>query len=124
MTRIRRLGVISVANVSAAIVFVISLFFVVLVALVALPLANSAGGLTQFGIPAGSGVMVLVIAPFLYAALGWISGAISALVYNLVARLTGGIRLELDGLPPTRSDSISASAGAPLEPGGRPPDGP
>lgn len=94
MTRIRRVGVISVANVTAAVAFVITLFFVVLFALVALPMR---GNLSQLGFPSmGGGMVVLLIAPFVYAAFGWISGAISALVYNLVAGFTGGIQIELE----------------------------
>jgi hypothetical protein len=42
----------------------------------------------------GSAVMAL-IAPFLYAALGFVMGALIAWVYNLIAAKLGGIELEL-----------------------------
>lgn len=97
MVRIRRIGVVSVANVAAAITFVITFLFVVLFALVALPMLGELRTNSQLGLPGGGGIVVLFIAPFIYAALGWVSGAISALVYNLVAGFTGGVQMELDG---------------------------
>ncbi len=98
MVRLRGLGVISVANVSAAVTFVISLLFIIFIALVLLPARNSALE-EQLGLSLRGGVVVLLVLPFLYAAVGWVMGAISALVYNLVAGFTGGIQMDLDGLP-------------------------
>jgi hypothetical protein len=41
--------------------------------------------------------------PVLYGILGFIGGAILALLYNLFARLAGGFELELEALPATPS---------------------
>jgi hypothetical protein len=45
---------------------------------------------------AGIGMLAIaIIMPFVYAAFGFIFGALFSWIYNLVARLTGGIELEL-----------------------------
>lgn len=116
MVRLRRLGVISVANVSAAVTFVISLLFVVFIALVLLP-ARGTGLEEQLGFSLRGGVVVLLILPFIYAAVGWVMGAVGALVYNLVAGFTGGIQMDLDGLP-------AAPAATPVPPAYPPADVP
>jgi hypothetical protein len=37
----------------------------------------------------------LLLHPFIYGAMGFITGAIGALIYNLIARWIGGIEIEL-----------------------------
>jgi hypothetical protein len=44
----------------------------------------------------GFGIGFVVSVPFIYAALGFVSGAIGALIYNLVARWVGGIEVEVE----------------------------
>lgn len=52
------------------------------------------------GMPGGAGAamgaMAIVIFPIVYGAIGFIVGAITALLYNLVAGWTGGIEITLD----------------------------
>ena len=99
MTRVRRIGVISLANVVAAIAFVTTLFFVVLILLVVLPARE--GVFSQyFNVPRNSAVGFFLIVPFIYAAIGWVVGALWALIYNLVARFTGGVQLQLEHREP------------------------
>lgn len=43
---------------------------------------------------AGFGMFGLVVFPIMYAVFGFIGGAIYALIFNLAARLTGGLQLE------------------------------
>jgi hypothetical protein len=40
---------------------------------------------------AGPGILFMIFIPILYAILGFIGGIISAFVYNVVAKWTGGI---------------------------------
>ncbi len=135
MTRVRRIGVVSLANIVAAIAFVMTLFFVVLLLLVVLP-SQQVTVSRYFNIPAGGAVGFFLIVPFLYAAVGWIGGALSAVVYNFVASFTGGVQLHLEHrpepappvawspvapvapVPPPPSDV----AGSPAEPPQRPSD--
>jgi hypothetical protein len=135
MTRVRRIGVISLANIVAAITFVMTLFFVVLLLLVVLPTQQTTVS-RYFNIPTGGAVGFFLIVPFIYAALGWIGGALSALVYNLVASFTGGVQLQLEHRPEpappvawspvapvTPTAPAPTEAGAPAEPPlSRPPD--
>lgn len=98
MTRVRRIGIVSLANIVAAIAFVMTLFVVVLLLLVVLP-AQQLTVSRYFNIPAGGPVGFFLIVPFIYAAIGWIAGALSALVYNLIASFTGGVQLQLEHRP-------------------------
>ncbi len=67
-----------------------------------LPAGRSAGidrrpGKTPF---AGVvGIVLAVLMPVLYGAIGFVSGAIGALLYNLLAKWVGGFELELDLQP-------------------------
>jgi hypothetical protein len=42
------------------------------------------------------GVVVAIILPFFYGALGFIDGAIGALLYNLLAKWVGGFEVEVE----------------------------
>ena len=45
------------------------------------------------------GVVLAVLMPIVYGVLGFIAGAIGALLYNLFAKLVGGFELELEVQP-------------------------
>jgi hypothetical protein len=46
------------------------------------------------------GVTLALLVPVLYGAMGFVVGAIGALLYNLFAKLVGGFELELEARPP------------------------
>jgi hypothetical protein len=46
----------------------------------------------------GLGMATVVIAPLVYAMIGFIAGLLSAALYNIFARVTGGIEIEFDEL--------------------------
>ena len=50
----------------------------------------------QAGICVGMGLFFAVLAPIMYGAMGFIFGALAGLVYNLVAKWTGGIEFEVE----------------------------
>jgi hypothetical protein len=50
-----------------------------------------------FGV--GFGIGIAVLAPVLYGAMGFVMGAIGALLYNLFAKWVGGFELEMDLRP-------------------------
>jgi len=52
-----------------------------------------------FGV--GFGIGLAVFAPVLYGAMGFVMGAIGALLYNLFARWVGGFELEIEVRPRT-----------------------
>jgi hypothetical protein len=47
----------------------------------------------------GFGIAFAILAPVLYGLMGFVTGGIGALLYNLLARWVGGFELELDFRP-------------------------
>lgn len=99
MIEIKRLGVLSVAKMNAAITLVLGLIGGILwLGMVALAgFAGAMGGAPAAGLMMGgiSGIFVFVFLVILYAVVGFIVGAIIALLYNLAAGWFGGIEVEL-----------------------------
>jgi hypothetical protein len=134
MFRIRRFGVIRTANLAA-------LMYVILVVVVVIPiglLVAIAGSTTTFpgatgafaGNAAGIGVLVfgLLLAVF-YGILGWIFTAIVCLIYNLAARMVGGIEIQLEAVetkppPVIWSGTPTGSPPPAAPPAAPPPNGP
>lgn len=58
---------------------------------------GAALGLSESGLPFGSAfpILMIIFIPVIYGILGFIFGALFAWVYNLVAKKTGGIEIEL-----------------------------
>ncbi len=50
--------------------------------------------------------------PVFYGMLGFIMGAIAALVYNILAGMAGGIKFELEGVQQEYAAATAASVGA------------
>jgi hypothetical protein len=93
MQVVRRIGVISVANVYALICVVFGFIIGLITGVMSCAAtATDTIGLLGFGF----GVIGIIVIPILYGIIGWIGGAIGALVYNLVAGWIGGIKIELD----------------------------
>lgn len=91
--RLRRLGILSTATVSAVAHALLGFLVGVAVATVSLvgrrlPLPGPLGAMT--------GVIALVVVPLVYAVIGFAFGAVLAAAYNLAARLTGGVKLLLE----------------------------
>jgi len=69
------------------------LFSLVSIAGLAAASEGSGGSEAELGFLFGAGA--IVIAPIFYGVAGAVGGAISALLYNVIARMIGGIRVEL-----------------------------
>lgn len=52
---------------------------------------NDAGS----GILAGFGVLLFLTGPVIYGIFGFFAGALNAMLYNVIAGITGGLRVEL-----------------------------
>jgi hypothetical protein len=120
MTRVRRIGVISLANMFAAITFVLSLVFIAFFLLVVLPMRDEVVT-SYFSVPRGGAIAFFLLVPFIYAAIGWIGGAVSALVYNLVAGFTGGVQVQLEHreqpvAPPVAWTPVAPPSSSPTSP--------
>lgn len=53
------------------------------------------GGPNPSQVFVGMGLGFLVVVPVIYGVMGFVSGGLCALIYNLVAKMTGGIRVDL-----------------------------
>ena len=92
--RIKRIAPVQLGKMLAVLYGVISLLFVPVILIVShfatrLPQQQRAGIMAL-----GTGFAFLF--PILYAAMGFIFGVIGAWVYNLVAKWTGGIEVEVE----------------------------
>lgn len=103
--RIRKLGVLSVAKIQSLILLVVSLLISIpyglIIIVYALFGASMVGGNASFAVGGGGvviGILVMVGLPIFYAVIGFIGGAISALVYNLFSGIVGGIEIEVENI--------------------------
>ena len=97
MRIIKSVGVLSVAKIMGLIHGALGLILMPLFLL-----AGVLGMATGGGHAAISGVVGMVLAvmiPVLYGGLGFIMGAISALLYNVFAKWAGGIEVEVQTTP-------------------------
>jgi hypothetical protein len=96
---LKKIGVLSLAKISAIIYaflgLIVGIFVAAAVSLGALAgsmLSESSGAL--MGLVFGFGAIILC--PILYGILGFLAGLVSAAIYNWVVGFTGGIELELE----------------------------
>jgi hypothetical protein len=97
MQRIKSLGVLSCAKMSGAIYGCLGLIFVPFALI-----GGLAGMASGQGKDAIGGIIFLVfgiLAPVIYGAMGFVLGAFSAWIYNLMAKWLGGIQIELQQIP-------------------------
>ena len=91
--QLKRIGVFSLAKLQAILMafvgLIIGIFSTVLEAMLGMFL-----GFPGFGM--GLGFLSIVILPVIYAIFGFVSGAIGAFLYNLIAKWVGGIELEFE----------------------------
>ena len=96
--RLKRIGPLKFGLVAGVVQELVSLIFIpfFLISFViaaATPHSNSQE-MPVLGM--GLAVIMCVVMPFFYAAFGFLFGALAALIYNLVARWTGGIEFEVE----------------------------
>lgn len=101
--RLKRVGVLSVAltlgAVYAVLGLVIGLIFATIsvlgMGLAAATRDSEGAGVTGvFGLIFGVGAVIVL--PLFYGMLGFLGGALSSALYNVMAKLTGGIELTLE----------------------------
>jgi len=93
-----RIGALSLAKILAVTYAFLGLFFGGLISLFALmgaAVGGAAGG-DSGGVAAMLfGVGAVIILPIVYGCIGFVGGLIAAPLYNLVAKVVGGIEVEL-----------------------------
>jgi hypothetical protein len=94
---LKRITPLSLAKIVGLIYMVIGLFVGLMLSLIGL-LGLFASAIDSDGPGAFIGVLFglgIIIAPIFYGILGFVMGLIAAALYNLFARLTGGVELDL-----------------------------
>jgi hypothetical protein len=99
MFRIRRFSVISTANTVALMYFIGLLIVLIPVVLFlsvsSVTITDASGQQSTFGAGAVGGLVILIIAPILYGLIAWVGTALFCLLYNLTARFTGGMGVDV-----------------------------
>jgi len=95
---LKRVGVLSVGKIMGAIYVVLGLLIGGIVSLFAVLGASFGGREALPGIVGG--VAAIVLLPIFYGILGFLGGIITAALYNVAARLLGGIELEFENPKP------------------------
>ena len=102
--RIRKLGVLSVAKIYALIMLVISLIISIPYGLFVMVFGAAMMGTGErAGLAAGGGgivigLLVMIGLPIFYGLIGFVFGAIGALVYNIFAGIVGGVEIEVESI--------------------------
>ena len=103
---IRRFGVISVAKIYGLLLFIVGLIIGVIYGLVFILFGAAMTAIAPGGRDAAAGgistvvigIIMMIAIPVMYGLLGFISGAIGALIYNAAAGIIGGIKFDLEGV--------------------------
>jgi hypothetical protein len=105
---IRRFNVFSVAKIQGFLAFVIGLLIGVIYGFAFMIFGAALSSLAPHGDSQAMGgvgaivigLVIMIAVPILYSIIGFIGGAIGALVYNLAAGVVGGLKFELEGVAP------------------------
>jgi len=105
---IKRIGVFSFAKVYAVVMAGIALVIIIPVGIISMIAGAAFSGRDAGGAVGGifGGLMMIVLAPVIYGLMGFILGALTALIYNVASGLVGGVEFEMEstdlgyGAPP------------------------
>ena len=99
--QIRSLDPMSVGKISGLLQAVVSLVFIpIFITVMLAGMAASARQQQPSPIPSGIGIVgialiLMILLPVIYGIIGFVVGALAALVYNVLSRWVGGIVMEL-----------------------------
>ncbi len=94
---VRSVGVLSVAKIMGLIYGCLGLIFAPLFLLFGL--LGAIAGQSKTPLAGVFGIILAVAMPVIYGLMGFITGAIGGLLYNVFAKLVGGFELELELRP-------------------------
>ena len=101
---IRRFGVISLAKMYGLLMFIfgliIGIIYGLLIIIVGATMAAAGGGNATMGgaSSAAVGIGAMIGIPIIYGILGFVMGAIGALIYNALSGIIGGVKFDLEGV--------------------------
>ena len=99
MTRkLKRIAPVKFGIVTGAVYGLISLIFIpfFLLSVLISVFVSPHHGTMQTGVAAGVGLILCILFPVIYAAMGCLFGMLGAWLYNVVALWTGGIEFEVE----------------------------
>jgi hypothetical protein len=101
--RIKKIGILSVAKIYGLMMLVISLLISIPYGLIIMFFGATllGGGRDGFAAGGGSivvGLLIMIGLPIFYGVIGFVFGAIGALVYNIFAGMVGGIEIEVENV--------------------------
>ena len=102
MVRLKSIGVLSAAKISSLLYGAISLLIIPIFLLV-----GAVASLAPHQPNQPSAAFFLgfaILAPFLYAGMGFVIGALMAFVYNLIAGWVGGLELQFENATPVQPE--------------------
>lgn len=95
MAQVKRFGVLQTAKFAAVMYFIFTVILMIPFGLISIIIGSATGGKEGFfGVMFGGAFMLFM--PLIYAVLGFVFVAIGCLVYNLIAKLVGGIEIEIE----------------------------
>ncbi len=95
MVKLTKIGVLSLGKFQAIFMFIFGLIFAIFYVIIekaVIPLISTYSATT----PKGIGFLALILFPVIYAIIGFVTGVIMALLYNLISKFLGGIDLEFE----------------------------
>ena len=117
MFRVRRFSVISTANTVAVMYFVgFLVIFVPAVLFLSIASVTVTTGSGQETTTFGTSLILLLVLPIFYGLAGWVFTALFCLLYNLTARFTGGIGVDVESRAPTAPAQPTYTPQAPPTP--------
>jgi hypothetical protein len=115
---IKRVGIFSYAKITSVTMAAFGLIFGVIYGLIFMVVGGAmmagrgegatAAGASSFVI----GLVMMVAIPIFYGIMGFVAGALGAVIYNVASRFVGGIELELENVGDTYSTPPSPQWGA------------
>ena len=95
MKTVKRFDVRSVAKTMAILYGCFALIFVPFILLMSLGVFASGQKEAGFAMGVG-GIVIAIVAPFIYAGMAFVMGAFLAWLYNMIASKFGGIQVEIE----------------------------
>ena len=103
--KIRKFGILSVAKMQGMIGLIIGLIIgviygllIIAYSLLGASMLRGNGALAVGGGGVVVGIIIMIGVPLMYGLFGFIGGAIGALLYNLFAKMVGGIEIEVENV--------------------------
>lgn len=96
---VKSVGVMSFAKIMGLVYGCLGLIVVPFFLIAGLAGSFASPDKSAFPFAGAIGVAFAILAPLIYGGMGFVFGAIGALIYNLVAKWIGGLELELEVRP-------------------------